>query len=337
MSTPLDTPAVVKAILICFALGMSNYLYAVNFNVWEMFSYLGSSRWEVPWARGQLGGWDSFLDQAQYFGYLLPSLAIIIVARIGLWRPPSLLAIAAAVVQLAFLSQGGGRRIVGVALGAAVIVWVLAKPQLKFKQALGAFAGAAAILWIMQFMLEVRTRGYDYFAAEGRGYDYLHVDDNFLRLAQIIDIVPAEHPYVYLRQPVFVAVRPVPRVFWPGKPVDPGFDLPSVLGKTGVSLSSSIIGEWYISFGWAAVVFGGWLHGRLAAAVNRLRQRPGLSAPNPIAFALAVMVLVSGLRSMQDLVLMSYAILAWYGVMRLLLRSRKRLNQAIPIEVGGAA
>ena len=58
-------------------------------------------------------------------------------------------------------------------------------------------------------------------------YDYLHVDDNFLRLAQVIQLVPAQHDYVYLQQLIFTAVRPVPRVFWPGKPIDPGFDLPT--------------------------------------------------------------------------------------------------------------
>ena len=61
------------------------------------------------------------------------------------------------------------------------------------------------------------------FVENGSEYDYLHVDDNFLRLSQVIQIVPAEHDYVYFQQLVFTVVRPVPRVFWPGKPVDPGF------------------------------------------------------------------------------------------------------------------
>jgi hypothetical protein len=37
-------------------------------------------------------------------------------------------------------------------------------------------------------------------------------------------------------------------------------------------------------------------------------------------FALAIMILVSGMRSMQDLVIMSYAIIAWWGVNRLVAR-----------------
>src|SRR5436190_1316412 len=86
-----------------------------------------------------------------------------------------------------------------------------------------------------------------------------------------------------------VLARPVPRVFWPGKPIDPGFDLPAIVGMKGVSLSTSIIGEWYITFGWIAVVIGAWLHGRLARTVNQLREVE-IYHTNPIVYGLAVMV-----------------------------------------------
>jgi hypothetical protein len=114
---------------------------------------------------------------------------------------------------------------------------------------------------------------------------------------------------------VFTLVRPIPRVFWPGKPVDAGFDLPTEVGLKGVSLSTSIIGEWYISYGWFTVLLGGWLHGRLASTANSLRELGHLTG-NPIVYSLAVMVLLAGMRSMQDLVLMSYALVAWWAVSR---------------------
>jgi hypothetical protein len=173
----------------------------------------------------------------------------------------------------------------------------------------------------MQFMLNVRTVGYAEFAFRGESeYDYLHVDDNFLRLAQVIQIVPAERDHVYGKQLIFAAVRPVPRVFWPNKPVDPGFDLPSEVGLRGVSLSTSIIGEWYLSFGWIGVLLGGWLHGRLAGSANGLRL---VGNHNPVVFALAVMVLVAGMRSMQDLVIMSYALVAWWAANRLIVKNAR--------------
>jgi hypothetical protein len=118
---------------------------------------------------------------------------------------------------------------------------------------------------------------------------------------------------------VFALIRPVPRVFWPNKPIDPGFDLPSMLGMKGVSLSSSILGEWYISYGYLALAIGAWLHGRLALFANQLREL-GKKGDNPIVFALAIMILVSGMRSMQDLVIMSYAIFAWWAINRFIVR-----------------
>jgi hypothetical protein len=132
----------------------------------------------------------------------------------------------------------------------------------------------------------------------------------------VIEIVPAEHPHVGLQQIWFTIVRPVPRVFWPNKPVNPGFDLPAMVGMKGVSLSTSIIGEWYLTWGWLTVIFGGWLHGRLARTVNTLREREEYRT-NPIVYGLAVMVLVAGMRSMQDLIIMSYALIAWWLANRL--------------------
>ena len=300
----------------CFVLGMFNFAYSVGFDLPLMFSYLGQQRWSAPWGRAQLGGWDAFLDQMQYFGYVLPSLTALLIARRGfvlqVW-----LAIGASGIMLAFLSQGGGRRLVGVTVGAAILVWIQAQQRISVRRLTIAGVGVVALLATMQFMLNIRTVGYEEFTFRGQSdYDYLHVDDNFLRLAQVIELVPAEYPYLNFNQVWFTLIRPVPRVFWPSKPVDPGFDLPTALGLKGISLSTSIIGEWYLSWGWLAVIFGGWLHGRLARSVNALRDNAQFHS-NPIVYGLAVMVLVAGMRSMLELVLMSYALIAWWGVNRL--------------------
>jgi len=315
---PLALKTIVRLVPACFGLGMLHYAYASNFDIPLMFSYLGQHRWSAPWMRGQLGGWGSFMEQLPYFGYVLPSLTAILIARHGLLKPTTLFAVACSVVMLLFLSQGGGRRLIGVTVGAALLVWTQANPgRLRLKNVVVIGMTGLVLAFISQFMLSFRGAGLEEFlSGGGTEYDYLHVDDNFLRLAQIIDIVPQHHPFVGTAQLVFTLVRPVPRVFWPGKPITPGFDLSSELGMRDVSLTSSIIGEWYMTYGWLAVVFGGWLHGRLASSANVLRDR-GRSTGNPIVYALAVMTLVAGMRSMVELMLMSYALAAWWGVNRL--------------------
>ena len=116
-----------RLVPICFVLGMLNFAYAVDFDIAEMFSYLGANRWSAPWARGQLGGWGAFIDQMPYFGYVLPSLTALLIARQGLSRFTTLLAIGCSIVMLLFLAQGGGRRLIGVTVGAAMLVWIQAQ------------------------------------------------------------------------------------------------------------------------------------------------------------------------------------------------------------------
>jgi oligosaccharide repeat unit polymerase len=318
-SKRLDSATVARAVPICLVLGMFNYAYSVDFELPRMFDYIGQNRWAAPWIRGQLGGWEAFRDQAPYFGYVLPSLAAVLIARRGLFTFGSLFAVACSILMLVFLSSGGGRRIVGVTVGAALMVYVQLNANRRVSNAVVVIVGAIALAWTAQFILNIRTQGYAEFKEEGSGYDHLHVDDNFLRLAQIIDLVPRRRDYVYSQQIVFTLVRPVPRVLWANKPINPGFDLPTEVGMKGVSLSSSIIGEWYLSWGWIAVVFGGWFHGRLASTANSLREI-GAQFENPIIYSLSVMVLLAGMRSMQDLVLMSYALVAWWAVSRFALK-----------------
>lgn len=315
----LEVRTINRLIPICFVLGMLNFAYATNFDIAEMFSYLGQNRWWAPWSRGQLGGWSAFIDQMPYFGYVLPSLTALLISKQGLARATTLIGIFCSTIMLLFLAQGGGRRLIGVTLGAALLVWIQANPALRLKNIVIIGVGLIGMAWASQFMLNIRTVGIEGFLARGSEYDYLHIDDNFLRLAQTIDIVPRDHPYVGWGQVYYAVVRPIPRVFWPNKPIDSGFDLSTAVGLKGVSLSSSIIGEWWISWGWPAVIFGGWLHGRLAKAANTLREQ-GRAAQNPIVYGLAAMVLVAGMRSMLDLIIMSYALVAWWGVNRLLSR-----------------
>jgi hypothetical protein len=318
-SRPLETHTIVRLVPICFALGMLNYAYAVNFDIAEMFSYLGANRWSAPWARSQLGGWGAFIDQMPYFGYVLPSLTALLIAKQGLFRLSTVFSIGCSIVMLLFLSQGGGRRLIGVTVGAALLVWIQANPGLRIKNIVIISVSAVGLAWASQFMLNMRAIGIEAFRERGSDYDYLHVDDNFLRLAQVIEIVPKEQPFVGSGQVVYAAVRPIPRVFWPNKPIDSGFDLSNAVGMKGVSLSMSIIGEWYLGWGWPAIIIGGWIHGRLAKAANTLRDAGQISS-NPIVYGLAVMVLIAGMRSMLDLIIMSYALVAWWGVNRLLSR-----------------
>lgn len=308
-------------ILIFFTLGFLRFAYPAGFDPWVMADSLLSPRWSAPWGRGQLGGWDAFLDHLAYFGYVLPTLTVLLGLRNGWLTRKTVVAVLLSLIMLLFLMQGGGRRIIGVVVGTAMICWFLEQRVIRLRQLLVVCAGTLMLVVTMQIMLEYRDSGFgEAFADEGKElrYGHLHVDDNFLRLSQIIELVPESHPYVYENHLAYILLRPIPRVLWEGKPIDPGFDLSNALGERGVSLSSSAVGELYLSFGLIGVFIGGLVYGRLAGMFGvLLLPLPGTS--RTLVYSLAAMTLVAGMRSLVEVVLMSYALLAWIVVSRIVL------------------
>lgn len=319
--------------LACFVIGMLNFAVPCNFNVFEMVHYLGQERWAAPWGRGQLGGWDAFLDHLQYFGYLLPVLTVVIGRRAGVRNVRTLFCIGLSVVVALFLAQSGSRRVIGVVGGMALILWVLDQQRLRVKHLLTTVFAIIALLVTLQVMLEYRNIGLSVLVGQGEvpsgrfekrqilEEQHLRVDDNFYRLCQIIQLIPEQYPFVYHKYLIYVIVRPIPRVFWPGKPVDAGFDLPTVLGVEGLSLSYSVIGELYMSLGLIGVALGGWFYGRIASTASGLLARCRTQGALVI-YSIVVMALFSGMRSILELILVSYVVLAWVGLTNLFIKLR---------------
>ncbi len=320
--------------LACFFLGMLNFAVPCNFNVFEMAYYVGQERWAAPWGRGQLGGWDAFLDHLQYFGYLLPILTVVIGRRVGLRNARTLICIVLSIVMTLFLAQSGSRRVIGVVAGMALVLWILDQRQLRVKHLIATVLSVFVLLLTLQVMLEYRNVGLGVLVGKGDATvsrmekrqlleeQHLRVDDNFYRLCQIIQLIPQSHGFVYHKYLVYVLVRPVPRVFWPEKPVDPGFDLPSALGVEGVSYSYSVIGELYMSLGFIGIALGGWFYGRVSSFARGLLSRSATQGALVI-YSIIVMALFSGMRSILELILVSYVVLAWVGISQLFIKLRR--------------
>lgn len=315
-----------------FVLGMLTFAIPSNFNLVLMFSALGQGRWSAPWGRGQLGGWDAFTDQLQYFGYLLPALTVIIAQLVGWVNKRTIASLGMSVLMMIFIAQSGSRRIIGVMIGMAIVLWILTQKELCTRHIVTSIILAASLLLTMELMLEYRNIGFAVLS-EQKEYDPLleektvRVDDNFYRLCQIIQLIPEYYPHTYGQYIVWVAVRPVPRVFWPGKPVDPGFDLPDALGRKGVSYSSSVIGELYMAGGFIGVILGGLFYGSIAGmAIKLLTQSTTFGVI--ILYSTLTMALFLGMRSMLELVLMNYATLAWIGMSQLFVIWQKSRNSS---------
>ncbi len=310
---------------ICFVIAMLAYAIPCNFDMGLMFRSLQENRWAAPWSRGEMGGWSSFTDHLSYFGYLLPTFAVMLMRRKGFFHVATLLAFAMAAVYLLFIMHGGARRIVGVILGAALTFWILDRERVQMWHLMVAACITAVILWLMQAMLVVRSVGVANLGLRNAGKialltlqgdqsidgapKGLAVDDNFYRLVQIHSLIPDVHPYVYWRQIYYVLFRPIPRVLWEGKPIDGGFNL-GALDNQGASLSTTIVGEMWMSWGIIAVLIGGWVFGRVSRMGEPLFN-VAKGSMGPMFYGYLTLIGAVGYRSMVELLLFSYALLGW--------------------------
>jgi len=328
----LRSQQIFTAILICFGLSIFYYVYKSDFSLDVLVQGLQATRWQTPWGRGQLGDSDAFIEHLTYFGFVLPSLTVLLVRTSPRgwvnWRV--ILSIFLSAIFVAFIVQSGARRTVGVIIGAALLTWLGLQPRIKLKNVIITISVAGCILFALQNILYMRRFGLESVLedkiAESEKLSYVHVDDNFLRLSQIIHLMPEQVDYVGFRQILFVLIRPIPRALWPDKPIDPGFKLPSMIGwrDNETSLSSSIVGELYATWGLLAVFLGGVFYGKLVSMWNGILYGP--NTLNGRAFyGLGIMVLFAGIRSMQDLVIMTYGVLGWMLISIVLGKLRRRV------------
>lgn len=308
---------VFRILLFCFALAMLNYLIATNFSLSAILDGLLSSRFASPWQRGQLGGWDAFRDFLANFGLIIPTLTVILAVIEGSWsRFPVIAGLVCSAINVVFVAQGGGRRVLVATVGAAALTWLCAKRrQLRPEYYIYIAVIAIVAVFLLEIVLAQRNEGFREFSYEQSEFHGVHVDDNFTTLSQTLRVIPAESDYVGFQYVWYVAVRPIPRVIWSNKPLNMGFDLAQHLGKRGVALTLSIVGEAYMSFGWLGIALCGLLFGWLARMWSQLLERD-YGVVGVAIYGLGTMALFIGVRSLMELVLMSYPILCWFAVDR---------------------
>jgi hypothetical protein len=149
------------------------------------------------------------------------------------------------------------------------------------------------------------------------------VDDNFYRLTQVLEVIPESHPHTYGGQIFYVLVRPIPRVFWPGKPINSGFDFEAAIGAPGdyVGLSYTVAGEFYLDFGLPMVALGGFCYGLFAAMWNRLLIE-GRGPARPLLFGLGLLAMFGGIRSQQVFMVKSFTVVAFLIIYKLFVHDR---------------
>lgn len=302
------TATVFRITVVAFLLGIWDFWYRAGFSVEAMFASLLLPRFEAPWQREALGDWSAFSSHLQFFGYTVPALAVLCGLRAGRFHPYTIIAAILAAVTIVFHAQGGGRRIVGILVLSALFCWLIFGRRLTLRRGILVGAAMVLLLGLMQLMLLGRNVGYGQLGDVSSDYGYLHVDGNFLIIARLLEFVPDVYPFVGWDYVLWAVVRPVPRVFWPSKPVDGGFDLAEVMGVPNTTFAISVAGELYLSYGFLAAFAGGLVYGRLATIANGLLEE-GRSV-NPVFPSLTLVWLFIGVRSMLEIMILGYALIA---------------------------
>ena len=320
----LDTKKLLTIVVLCFLVGLFPFYRGAYYDFSYMLEGLTRPRFSAPWMRGSGGGFNAIFEHMKYFGYVLPALTALIIVKEGKFSTKVALALALTIFFSAFEFQGGGRRLTGFLSGMGIITYLVAKRnELNFKHLITTGLLGVGILVLMDMQLTFRNVGYeDMFTEYEYGeFEEIKVDDNFLRIAQVVDHVPEYHSYSGMQFLFWAFARPIPRFFWEGKPVSPGFNVASMVGEQGVSLTTTVVGEAYASLGLTMIIIIGMLYGLLAGTLNRMLHEP-MGIIGIALYAIGTLALVGGVRSLVDLILYSYAFLGLLVVYHFLMRGK---------------
>jgi hypothetical protein len=257
-------------------------LLAVDFDPAELIQEMMAPRWAQAWSRGVLGGWQDLLGTlSPLVLYLIPLIAGCILAD---WRRYS-------VAQLGFVTLGvaftffytfsAGTRTVF-----AITVVLLLGSYIMFSQKIGRrriavlFSLTAGALYLSAYyMVQIREIGLDTYLhlqgdweVEGKGWksQTLFIDNNLVTISRLIEIFPEQTPYLGLEMATYALLLPVPRALWPDKPTKLSVSEADALGETGVTISSTFVGESHMMGGYPAVLTVGLLFGWLAGWWDRI-------------------------------------------------------------------
>jgi len=310
-----------NALLVCSALGFLSRLIPCGFSPSCLVDGLLSERGVGAWNRGVIGGSGAFALHLAYFGYLTLPLTVAFHHRIGRIDFRVVIGFLLSILFLLFLMKDGGRRLAGMVLGSGLLTWLLLQPRISLKQILIGFAMGVAILALMELMFIFRTETggviSNFFNGRALGFNPLRsglrVDNNFEFFVKTLDLIPEFKRFVGWSAILYWLVRPIPRVFWPDKPIGPGISLPFELNQywsDNFTLTISAIGDWYISYGVVSVTVAALITGFLAGKLGLVWLGP--TVRQKLLYSLGLMCLFISLRNYLELILMSYPLLALY-------------------------
>jgi hypothetical protein len=186
---------------------------------------------------------------------------------------------------------------------------------------------ARATLWIRQagdYWVETFSGRRDLVEATAGATsraDFIH------QVAYIYSMTPEEVPYQYGRTYSYFAVALIPRALWPGKPqagsangfYAVNYGITSEEGAKTTTFGMSLLGESFINFGWAGVVFVMLIQGLAIAVLERIFGNSRSGAGGQAVFIAFFVFFLNGIGSSAEILfgnilqnlLFGYVLLWW--------------------------
>lgn len=265
-----------------FFLGFLHMLIGVNFDIPMMVDYMTRPRFEQPWGRGRFGDWKALINELSLLLYFIPPLAALVIARRERFSSAAVVATIAGFAWTLFYGFATGtRNLFGAYLVTFMIAFAFATPHGKRRQVIAVCAAcAAAMVLSTRSMLTMRTVGFqrwwagDFTEVVNRQSASVFVDDNLLAIAKIAAFFPERHRYLGMEIPYLSVIRPIPRAIWPGKPAGMSVTVEEdIFNTTGFTISSTFVGEAYMSGGLVGVGIFALIFGWMAGWWNRMASQ----------------------------------------------------------------
>ena len=276
----ISNKALFNVYIISALLGFLYMLMTVNFNPVALIEGMLGPRFSEPWARGSIGGALSLLTELGLMRYIIPPLTGVIWNRRQYYTSFQMLVVIAIFALTVFHGFAGGTRNVFIAYIATFLMgYFLTLPKITFRSiVIPLLISIVVAIYGSYHMLEFRTMGLrnyvnnqEYSSEERKAT--LAVDYNLWSMGLVADAMPARHPFLGMEVLTWALVKPVPRVFCPGKPEGLSVSIEEIVGAVGWTVAVTYLGESYMMAGWLGVIGVSLFFGALAAWWNRMAMR----------------------------------------------------------------
>lgn len=267
-------------VIVCTLLGFASKLIAVKFKIFgdnSLIYHMMEARFTQPWGRSRLGGISSLFTELALLVYAIPPLSGVIINRWKKFPKAQFISVLCCFSLTMFSGFAGGTRNVFIAYLMTFLMGYLM--TLKKNTIINTVIPIVFCVWLIGFasyhMLEFRTMGlrryleYQIYASD-KVRETIEIDNNLASMGLVAINVPKNHGYIGAELLIWSVVKPIPRVFWPGKPEGLSVSVEEIVGAGGWTVAVTYVGEAYLVAGFPGIVAISMFFGALAAWWNRM-------------------------------------------------------------------